>query len=246
MPSPIVFVGTPCYGGVVTELYMHSVISLLRGAHGRELQFVLRTGHDSLITRSRNTIAAAFLDLPEATHLMFIDADIGFHPDAFFRLLDFDVDLCAGMYPLKFVDWAKVQKAALAGATLEQLPLAALRHVGMGCAGEARKEKNGFVTGEQAGCGFMLIKRAVLEKMAAAHPELKYGFAQVHPIPAKASGNQHAFFECAIDPASGAYLSEDFAFCQRWRKMGGELWLDSQTRLLHQGIQTFGGQWAAP
>ena len=59
-------------------------------------------GHDSphppqRVTRSSTT----FLDMPQATHLFFIDADIAFKPEAVQRLLDIDQDVVAGMYPIK-------------------------------------------------------------------------------------------------------------------------------------------------
>ena len=36
-----------------------------------------------------------------------------------------------------------------------------------------------------------------------------------------------------IDPESGAYLSEDYSFCLRWRRIGGEIWIDAASKLNH-------------
>jgi hypothetical protein len=44
-----------------------------------------------------------------------------------------------------------------------------------------------------------------------------------------------------IEPLSGEYLSEDYAFCHRWRSLGGKLWLDTQSRLTHVGPREFHG-----
>ena len=44
------------------------------------------------------------------THLLFIDADIGFSEKSIFRMLDFDKDVVAGIYPRKAIDWRKVKK----------------------------------------------------------------------------------------------------------------------------------------
>src|ERR1700678_2439150 len=54
---PHVFIATPCYGGLVTQGYMQSVIALMTQAapNGVELSLGL-LGHDALITRSRNTL----------------------------------------------------------------------------------------------------------------------------------------------------------------------------------------------
>jgi hypothetical protein len=57
------------------------------------------------------------------------------------------------------------------------------------------------------------------------------------------AGNPHRFalFECMIDPATGTYLSEDFAFCKRWTDIGGEIWADLDSRLDHVGPSVFHG-----
>jgi hypothetical protein len=47
-----------------------------------------------------------------------------------------------------------------------------------------------------------------------------------------------------IDEA-GKYLSEDFSFCRRWTDMGGEIWVDIDSRLNHAGSMTFHGDYAA-
>ena len=116
-----------------------------------------------------------------------------------------------------------------------------LNFVGTPLAGEGREERNGFVTGSYAGTGFMLIKRRVIERMIAAYPETKYEVAHTYPRVAKQSPNQYALFDCMIDPKSHIYLSEDFAFCERWRALGGKIWLDTKTRLVHTGVYNYEG-----
>jgi hypothetical protein len=48
-----------------------------------------------------------------------------------------------------------------------------------------------------------------------------------------------------IDPATGTYLSEDFAFCKRWTDIGGEIWADLDSRLDHVGPAVFHGDIAS-
>lgn len=237
MQRPFVLVATPCYGGQVHQLYMQSVIALMQQAHRGAFDVSLALlGNDSLITRSRNTLVSAFLDMPQATHLLFIDADISFSPDQVERMLQFGEPLVAGMYPLKVLDW---QQAALHGRPRQEE--AALRYCGQPCKGEAREQRDGFVTGEYAGTGFMMIARAALEQMIAAHPELGYTSMHVYAEGPRPNRQHFALFDCMIDPDTRTYLSEDYAFCWRWRRLGGKLWLDTRGKLTHTGSHDFHG-----
>ena len=239
MSKPFVVVATPCFGGMVNQSYMLSILKLLQQAAGGEFDLdVVLLGGDSLITRSRSVLVSRFLDNPRATHLMFIDADIAFEPDQFLRLLRADKDFAAGAYPLKQIDWRALPRRAVMG---EPLAAAGLSYVGQICEGEQLRREGGFATARYAGTGFQLIRRRVFERLIAAHPELR--FKAVHTLTNETpkSDNLYALFECAIDPETGAYLSEDYAFCRRWRALGGEIWLDLQSRLTHAGMSYYDG-----
>src|SRR5258708_22379865 len=114
-------VATPCYGGVVTQRYMQSVCELMLAATHDNVTVTLELlGNDSMITRARNSLVATTLDNSDATHLMFIDADIGFSPGQVGRMLRFDRDVVAGMYPLKIVHYdTGVFERVEAGESLE-------------------------------------------------------------------------------------------------------------------------------
>ena len=244
MAKPLIVVGTPCFGGLVTQDYTMSLLNLQAAAP--KLGFdvaVLMLGNDALITRGRSAIVGKFLDNPSTTHLLFVDADITFTPEHVARLLAFDKDFVAGLYPAKVIDWN--QLAQRYGKTGETLDEAGLIYVGDVCKGTALKQENGFATGTYAGTGFQLIKRGVFERMIAAHPELKYTSLHAFPRPSAPGQNLYALFDCMIDPDTGAYLSEDYAFCRRWRALGGEIWLDLQSKLTHTGPHSFHGNAAA-
>lgn len=237
---PHVFVGTPCFGGLVTQRYMQSTFNLFQQMQQAGLSLSIELlGYDSLITRSRNALVAKFLDQPTATHLLFIDADIGFDPHSVFRMLALGQEVVAGMYPLKLIDWnTGGLSRALGGEPVETAPL---RYVGAPCEGAERRERDGFVTGLYAGTGFMLIARSAFLKMMEAFSHLRYAAAHTQAT-AETSRNLCALFDCMIDPETGIYLSEDYTFCKRWRGIGGELWLDTQSRLIHVGPHEFHGR----
>lgn len=237
-PRPMLFVATPCYGGLVSQLYMQSVLGLvqLAGPAGFDATLAL-LGHDSLVTRSRNTLVARFLATPGATHLLFIDADIGFEAEQVVHMLRFDEDFVAGVYPLKVVDWSP---AAVARAgTRESFETAPLHYVGTLCAGHALERRGRFATGIYCGGGFMLLKRRVISRMIEAYPETRYKAA--HAYSNTPSGDAYALFDCMIDTDTKAYVSEDFGFCQRWRDIGGTIWLDTEGKLTHSGVCSFQG-----
>src|SRR5215813_11414710 len=122
-------VATPCFGGQVSSIYASSIFALqraLRPMANVDLKVHLRDG-DALITRARANLVTLFLDDPAATHLLFVDADIGFTPEQVFRLIESGADVVAGCYPIKRVNWGKAQQAMQAGRA--NLPAASLDYV---------------------------------------------------------------------------------------------------------------------
>lgn len=235
----MIVLATPCFGGLVHQGYMLSVCKLVKAAEaaGFDLELML-LGGDSLISRARAHLAAQFLDRPRATHLLFVDADITFEPEVMLRLLRADKDFVAAFYPLKMVDWAAIPRRAVAGETLEQ---AGLSYVGTLLDPPERVTDGDFSTARYAGTGFQLIKRTVFERLIAAHPELRFRAVHTASNTAPTGDNLCALFDCLIDPETGVYLSEDYAFCRRWRALGGDIWLDLKSELTHVGPQAFYG-----
>jgi len=245
MLQPSILICTRCFGGMVSQGYMLSVIRLMSYAKSAGFDASLSmVGYDALISRARSTLVAAFLDNPTATHLLFVDADISFEPQQVERLLKFDKDFSGALYPLKSMDWDLVpQRCVERGESVAQ---AALSYVGTFSPENERKHDGDFATAIYAGGGFQLIRRNAIERMIAAFPETH--FSQVHMLPMSGvrrqtaqSSNLFALFDCIIDPENGAYLSEDYSFCLRWRRIGGEIWLDTASKLTHTGPYEFVG-----
>ena len=237
-------IGTPCYGGQVTTAYAGSLLKLQHAClqrGGIDLTVLLQAG-DALITRARQNIVAHFLENAAATHLLFVDADIGFEPDQVFRLLDFDADMTAAVYPTRRVDWARFSALAQAGRSHPESE--ALSYVLELEAPERIALRGRFVKARYAGTGFLMIRRAALVSMIERYPELRYTHEHQTDDPLRGSQWRCALFNCMIDEASGNFLSEDFSFCRRWTDMGGEIWVDLESRLSHVGSMTFIGDYA--
>jgi hypothetical protein len=172
--------------------------------------------NESLITRGRNNLVAKMMENSESTHLMFIDADIGFQPEHIFQLLLHDKDLVGGLYPKK------------------SLPIDYVVNVDpsqVGPGGELQVTNN-LIPLTRLGTGFMMIKRAVFEKMFAAYPDTKY--TGNIGLDKKYDPFMYALFDTSITKDL-EYNSEDWTFCDRWRALGGEIWGDINIKLDHTG-----------
>jgi hypothetical protein len=234
---PHIIVATPCYGGNVTNYYALSAIKLQKACIERDIELSFRMlGGDALITRARGSLVAEFLAEPTATHLLFIDADIGFRAEQVFALLDGDRDIVSAVYPMKTVNWERIQNRLAAGRPL--VPAATMSYAVEFLDPAAITPVDGLAQVRYVGTGFMLIRRAVFARMAEHYPALKFrGFGQ----PTAQDTERYGFFESMIDPETGSYLSEDYAFCKRWRDIGGEIWINLDSRLTHVGAIAFDG-----
>jgi hypothetical protein len=217
-----IFIATPCYGGMLTDQYFLSMFRLSQTLMQHGINFRITTlRNESLITRARNIITAMFLE-SECTHLFFVDSDIEFQAQDVLRALAYDKDIMAAAYPKK----ALPVQYAINFKFLDD---------------EKRRIRveNGAVEVLDASTGFFMIKRRVIEKMIQAHPELHYrNDSNIDP---KFNKYCYSLFDTIHDPDDNRYLSEDYTFCRRWQKLGGEIWLDPNTKLNHVGSYTFEG-----
>jgi hypothetical protein len=238
-------IATPCYGKVLGEGYLHSVmasIDLLR-SKGHEVK-VYTIGNESLITRARNNQVAYFLSSPH-DHMMFIDADISWTAKALLDLLESNHDVCGIPYPTKMRDWDKVVTFAKnkfeKGEEIKpkELMNSSLRFT-VNRIGKTEAPKEGWAEVDALGTGFFMMKRHVLEKMRDHFREtLSYkndvkGYLKIAP-------EEHcvALFETMIDPKTRRYLSEDYAFCRRWIDLGGKIHACLKHRIIHTGTTDF-------
>src|SRR6201988_3080606 len=162
-------IATPCFGGQVASIYASSIFALqsaLRAKSNVGLKVHLRDG-DALITRARANLVTLFLDDPAATHLLFVDADIGFAPEQVFRLIESGADVVAGCYPIKRINWDKARRAL--EANRPNLAAASLDYVLEIDDPDRVVVVNGFTRVRYAGTGFLMIRRNVLERMCE-HP----------------------------------------------------------------------------
>jgi hypothetical protein len=170
--------------------------------------------NESLISRARNTLTAKFLHNKESTHLMFIDADIGWEPWHLLVMLNAQKDVIGGLYPMK------------------SLPV---KWCVNGFEGADVSEDGTLQEVSKTGTGFMLIKREVFEKLNA-HPATK-PFMNDIGLPAELNPYMKTYFDTAV--RENRYYSEDWTFCENWRDLGGKVWVDKRVLLKHTGTYVF-------
>lgn len=221
-----VMVGMPCYGGMLAAPALHGLLETQRALLARGIGFYCATTtNESLVPRARNTIVAHFL-ASDCSHLVFVDADIGFGADAVLRLLAHERPVIGGLYRLKRLDradWAVEWHVGPDGAV-------------------RRDPASGALEVASIGTGFLCLRRDALERLVAAFPDTRY-----RPPPAEDGAEPawhahcHALFDSGVDRATGRYVGEDYGFCARWRAIGGEVWCDPALLLEHHGQACFSG-----
>ena len=204
----------PCYGGMLTESTFMSYIKWANTCRQLGIDWTIETmTNESLISRARNTLVAKFLNNPDSTHLMFVDADIGWEPWHLLVMLNRDVDVIGGLYPMK------------------TLPV---KWVVNGFDG-AEEGPDGLQEVSKTGTGFMLVKRHVFEKLNQ-HPAVK-PFNNDIGLPKELDQHLRTYYDTAV--RENRYYSEDWTFCENWRDIGGKIWVDKRVLLRHTGTYVF-------
>lgn len=222
---PKVWVALPNYNKTAAVLTMKSVVTdvfhLVRA--GLMVRIFDELGHaDIYLLRAQ--IVANFLADPDATDLVMVDCDVGWPEGGLLRLLAHDCDVVAGVYPKR--ELSPDGKVTFI-----------YRSAGGALSGDM--ESGLFEVWGVPG-GFMRIKRHVLEKMVAHYgPELTAYDAMV-PGGKTCRLFDPYWFEDAKDGCRRV-LSEDYAFCQRWRDMGGQVFMDVNIPMAHIGTHAFQG-----
>jgi hypothetical protein len=214
---------TPCYGGMLFTNFATSLVELQTAcdARGISLDWDLRDrGAD--IVRAREYCVEAFLDDTAATHLLFVDADIGFSPEQVFRLLDFGAEFAAAAYPLKGLFWDRLAAAAREG---HADPSVSFRYALAWEDGGDGKTLDQFARARSVGIGFALLRRSALTKLVEASAERAVGGVDCAPDDAETGIGAPGLFGCMVDPESWPGESgqgDKWSFCLTAAKMAAD------------------------
>jgi hypothetical protein len=234
-----IVIGTPMYGGNSKSVYVSCLTNLTgelsKAGHTVNIMSIT---NESLITRARNTLAHMFMK-SDADALLFIDSDHGFVAEDIVRMVNSGKDLIGAIYPMKSINWDNVRKAALAGK--ENLELYSGNFaVNFLADSQTFKADEPFKV-RDVGTGMMFIRRNVFEEMAKSDLVNKY--KNNSPSVEIPMGEEiDEYFTTYITPEPEAILlSEDYAFCDIWRKLGHDAWAAPWVRITHAGEFNFPG-----
>jgi hypothetical protein len=254
------FVCTPAYGGVLFVPYAKALLELSMGLiqHGIATETFFMV-NESLIPRARNNCVAEFMKRPYATHLIFIDADVGFEAQHVVDMIQADLPIVGGIYPKKTVDWEQILRFFKSGRQIDlpqEIQNASVQYVvnfhdfdaGRGEFRAQKKDGKIFLGVKELPTGFMCIRRDTIEKMYAAYPERAYA-CDSDEIGGKDGFQRIDLFGSGPDPfppegtppEKRRYLSEDWYFSRLASRIGIESWAYTGARLTHTGNMTFMG-----
>lgn len=204
---------TPCFSGTVAFEFMISTLHTAQAlaAAGFNAGYIARIG-DAYLSKVRNKLVTQFLyEYPNADCLFFLDDDISWPAHKVVEFINRPEDIVAGIYPKKGDELDFPVMLEFDGTTGQPVI------------------KDGLWRAIGVPTGFLRIKRHVLEKMAAESGVFLDG--EINGV-----ANYHNIFEMGMGP-EGWWWGEDYAFCDKWRKMGGEIWVDPDIEFTHRGAK---------
>lgn len=189
------------------------------------------------VVRVRNRIVQYFLDQTEDTHLLFVDSDVEFHPNAVLGMLRAGKAMVACPYPRRAgVNWEAVKQGAELGA--EPLESVAYQYSILGYdVNSAQIDEETYTTEvEGVGFGLVLLRREELKAFYDATEDYLDDPWHLRPTRAPVANT----FMLVEGPG---LASEDFSFCWRWRHRGNKvhLYLGPGAPASHWGLARHGG-----
>ena len=147
------------------------------------------------ISAARATMLRAALDA-KADVIVFIDHDVAWRPADMLKLIETEGDVVAGTYRVRLDE---EQYMGTLEVDAQQRPIV--------------RESDGALASKTAPAGFLKVTKGAVDRFMVAHPDLCYG----------------PMYHLSVDLFNhGArdrlWWGEDYAFSNRWRELGGELW----------------------
>lgn len=219
------WIAIPAYTGCIHLGTMRSIVTdMLKLADRGDRVTIFDESGNAMIADCRGLIVSQFL-ASDATDLLFLDSDVVWQEGKVLKLLDDPVDFRVGIYPqrkdpLNFcVRWDQTRPDLIADPATKLLPI------------------------DGAPAGFMMLSRHCLQTMTDVYSDLNF-WCDVAPNKT-VCGLFESYWMRNVALPDGRVgtlkLGEDYSFCQRWRDLGGLIWVDPEIQMGHVGYKTFIG-----
>lgn len=208
-----VLIATPSYDGKLDVYYIDSLLNTLSLAEKNNVEvYPLFICYDSLIQRARNDLfKLAYSN--DIDNLFFIDGDVGWNPQDFYKLIKSDKDIIGGSYRKK-TDNEELYVVKALDKDNSKLNLSV--------------DKYGILEVAGLGCGFMKISRKAMNAL--------WDISKPYT---SEKGDTRMVFEVVCE--DGDLISEDIYMCKKWRNLGNSIYLDTNITCSHTGAKTFVG-----
>lgn len=206
-----VMIAAPSYDGTITVWHASSLSETCKLGLTKDINvFCIYMSYDALVQRARNDIVQLAIE-SDVDDLFFIDCDVDWNPEDFFKLLEHDVDIVGAIYPKKGDE--------------ETYPI----KVNTGVDGWSVNE-NGLAEVDGIATGFLKISKNALKQI--------YESCEEYTEPHKEKPIKMVF---DIKIENGELVSEDISFCDKWKDLGGKIYFDPSINLSHVGTKRWTG-----
>jgi hypothetical protein len=221
-----ILICVPAFGQIITATTFLTTHALRQHLMSKGIGGGITTLSFPDIAELRSMFITIWYDtMPQSTHILFIDADMGFPPELVSDMVLFDESVIGTVYPQR------------------KMPLS---WAGSGSGTPLTERRGDFMKVEGVGYGCTLIRRDAIAKMIEKFPELIDTRLTLHPAgeTLRGAGTNRLlrFFE-KMDMADRGLISEDLSFCIRWGQCGGSVWANIGHKISHVGPFDYSGRY---
>lgn len=223
--STHITVALPAYGNQISLATFNTVTSLVQVFMNKGIRGSMAAFSYPEVAEARNILLTGWYDsVPDSSHLLFVDSDMGFDPNLVLDLLMFNEPMVGALYTRKAIP---IQWAA------------------SGLGDEITERRGNFMKVAGLGMGCFLIRRDAIDIMLQKMPELSDTRMEFHAAKDMLPNRIIRAFDGFDNPddKSAGRLSEDLAFCCRWRQCGGDVWGAMHHTIDHVGLYTYKGNY---
>jgi hypothetical protein len=204
-----VVICTPSIGGVTAPYLKSLEESMLLLEESEWDANIVQEFGNPYISAARMIMTRKALDA-KADVIVYIDYDLSWDAQDLLTLIDSEGDVVAGTYRFKTNEKEEYMGRLLVDK--DDLPVV---------------RKDGCLRAVLAPAGFLKVTKQALVTFMKAYPELVCG----DPIFPQVDLFNHG-------ARNGVWWGEDYAFCDRWGRAGGEIWTPPNINLNHHSTTT--------